>query len=1221
MIRSITFAYFLLIGLLAAAEKPNVLFIIADDMRPVLSCYGAPIQTPNIDKLAAQSVRFEKAYCQYPLCNPSRTSMLTSLRPDVSGVLDNSGDFRKTHPDLVTLPQLFKNHGYTTIGNGKIYHGGIDDALSWTDARPANGKGRPPGQPFVTNPTGDPTTERIGPTSDQMKHSDHRTILSGDGEHHADYRAADAAILAMSRLKNQPFFITCGFLKPHADPAAPQRFYDLYPPEKITLPDDFAAFPTPPKGFPAAALTKNNIDLFWNREANAAEAKLMIQAYRASVSWTDWNIGRVLKALDDHALREKTIVVLWGDHGYHLGEMGKWSKHSSLFDIGARVPLLISMPTAKGNGAACTRVVETLDIYPTLAALCGLQTPAHVQGRDLSPLLDDPKAPWDHPAITVTGKADQLHRTLRTERWRYIDWAGPQGGKALIDEQNDPHERSNLIHDPQHAETVKQLQMQLDSISAKKPNAAAPALKAEAPVRKTTVSIQGDDIHINGKPTYEGRTWNGHRIEGLLINNRLVNATFDDLNPETVTRWAYPDTKKWDTERNVSEFIAAMPEMKAHGVLGITLNFQGGSPEGYSKGQPWENHPFNADGTLRPAFTDRMKRVLDEADRLGMVPIVGYFYFGQSGRLKTDENCIRATDTLSKWLLDGGWRNVLVEINNESSPGYRPEILRPDRVHELIARVRDTKSADGRRLLVGTSFPVKVMPTAEVVRASDFILLHGNGFPDAEALLAKATASRALAPEHKIPLLINEDDHNDFAEPHGRLQACTAAHISWGWFDWRRKDEAFEEGYQSMPANWGLSSKRKREFHAKVAEITGSKPSTASINPDIREGDWLITTHEVIKGRTQKVNGNIIIRDGGRLTLEDATLEVLGKFSREHQIKLEDNGTLITQRATLGGTANKGGAPVHTVILLHGGSWVAEDTTIQYSYGVNCAYDKPSRLHAVRLHAGPRPDAVIVSGQADVTLIDSDFPLAISVYAKNGGKARLDLPVKTPITRTFDSSNLPGVKYKLKLERFTVPDHWFVFVFDINQDHPPLDLEFGDCPKFLASLLGHNIQSQLTLSSDLAEPLKYGNLTMSRAEGSKPNISMWNIYAGGEKTDVTIQGTGFIAELMHSGGQMKLIGEGDHALQLGCTTLDLNNAAHLDLENVHLGRPLNWKPEKAKGEASINGSAQLTGRNLSINNVTFHTRQSGSVTLDEVTGANSAEQREEGGKITLKGKP
>jgi iduronate 2-sulfatase len=451
-----------------AAEKLNVLFILSDDARPELGCYGAPVKTPHLDALAARSVRFDRAFCQYPLCNPSRTSVITGLRPDKVGVLDNGTHFRKTHPDLVTLPQLFKQHGYTSVNNGKVLHGGKEDAESWTEPLVDYHAPRPAGQGRLPSPAGEPTTQRQGQSTDQMKTSDRRTVLAGNGEHHPDHRTADAAIAALARLKGQPFFLTCGFLKPHAELAAPQRFYDLYPPEQITLPADFAAFPTPPPGFPRAALTQQNIDLFWNREANAAEAKLMIQAYRASVSWMDWNVGRVLKALDDNGLRETTIVVFWGDHGYQLGEMGKWSKHSSLFDVGTRVPLLISMPGAKGNGKASPRIVESLDIYPTLAALCGLQAPGHVQGRSLRPLLDEPDAKWDHPAVSVSGGANKklpFSRAIRDERWRYIEWSGPQGGKALIDEQNDPHERTNLISKAEHAEIIRRLQQQLDQLA------------------------------------------------------------------------------------------------------------------------------------------------------------------------------------------------------------------------------------------------------------------------------------------------------------------------------------------------------------------------------------------------------------------------------------------------------------------------------------------------------------------------------------------------------------------------------------------------------------------------------------------------------------------------------------------------------------------------------------------------------------------------------------
>jgi arylsulfatase A-like enzyme len=398
------------------------------------------------------------------------------MRPTQTGVLDNGTHFRAKFPDLVTLPQLFKNHGYVVLRHGKVFHGGKEDAPSWTNPAP---QGKPKSAPQdpddkpgpvvatrVINPNGKPTTQRVGKETPQMIASDQRVILAGNGEGHADYKTADETIAALSAHKHQPFFITCGFLKPHAEPAAPQKFYDLYPPDKIMLPEDFAPFPTPPKGFPLAALNKNNTDLFWNREANAAEARLMIQAYRASASWMDWNVGRVLKALDDNGLRGNTIVVFWGDHGYHLGEMGKWSKHDSLFDIGTRVPLLIVAPAAKGNGKASPRIVETLDIFPTLAALCGLDVPQQVQGRNLQPLLNDPNAAWDHPAISVAGKGAQVHRTIRTERWRYLEWSGPEGGNALIDEQNDPHERQNLVNAPKHADLIERLKAQMNEALA-----------------------------------------------------------------------------------------------------------------------------------------------------------------------------------------------------------------------------------------------------------------------------------------------------------------------------------------------------------------------------------------------------------------------------------------------------------------------------------------------------------------------------------------------------------------------------------------------------------------------------------------------------------------------------------------------------------------------------------------------------------------------------------
>ena len=297
-----------------------------------------------------------------------------------------------------------------------------------------------------------------------MRSSDQRIVLSGDGESQGDFRTVNAAIEAMERLKDQPFFITCGFTKPHAAPAAPQRFYDLYTPDKIKLPADFAAVPTPPKGFPGAALTKQNIDLFWNRDATREEAQLMIQAYRASCSWVDWNVGRVMEQLDKLGLREKTIVVFWGDHGYHLGEMGKWSKHASLFEVGTRVPMMISVPESAGNGKRFSHPVQTLDIYPTLAALCGLSAPANLAGHDLTPILNNPTSKWTHPAFSVAGNAENLHRSVRIDRWRYIEWSGREGGTALIDEDNDPHEQTNLIDDPAYSQVRSELKDLLQTL-------------------------------------------------------------------------------------------------------------------------------------------------------------------------------------------------------------------------------------------------------------------------------------------------------------------------------------------------------------------------------------------------------------------------------------------------------------------------------------------------------------------------------------------------------------------------------------------------------------------------------------------------------------------------------------------------------------------------------------------------------------------------------------
>jgi hypothetical protein len=344
-----------------------------------------------------------------------------------------------------------------------------------------------------------------------------------------------------------------------------------------------------------------------------------------------------------------------------------------------------------------------------------------------------------------------------------------------------------------------------------------------SPAHKTVVSVAGDSFHINGHPTYAGRTWNGHSIEGLLFNSRMVQGIFDDLNSETALQWAYPDTGKWDPDRNTNEFIATMPEWRRRGLLAFTLNLQGGSPYGYSEQQPWENSAFDPDGSLRLAYTARLERIVNRADALGMVVIVGYFYVGQAVRLRDEAAVIKATENATRFLLQHGWRNVMVEIDNECDVGFKHEILKPDRVSELIARVR-AMHIKGRRLLVGTSFRGGAIPTESVVRVSDFLLLHGNGVSHPEQIAEMVRKTRAVPGYRPKPILFNEDDHFNFDQPENNMTAALSEHASWGYFDYRMKGESFENGFQSVPADWSIGSPRKRGFFDLLAQVTGSKP-------------------------------------------------------------------------------------------------------------------------------------------------------------------------------------------------------------------------------------------------------------------------------------------------------------------------------------------------------------------------------------------------------------
>ena len=453
-----------------APRRPNVLFFMSDDMRVELGCYGSRFgaKTPHLDALATAGVRFDRDYCQYPLCNPSRASLFTGRHPTTTGVLGNRTDFRTRHPDWVSLPQLFRGNGYVSLRTGKIFHGGIDDPKAWTEV----GGGPPgetgggsagvaatPGRTLVI-PRGevpgrpDYLLLPLPQDNAQAAYSDRIVTLDGNGEDHGDYRTADRAIAFLREHRDQPFFLGCGFVKPHSPPTAPQRFFDWYDPDTIELTPDFAPWPTVPPGFPSAAIRKRNADLFIGRGATVAEARQVIRAYLASISWVDWNLGRVLAELDRLGLRDDTIIVFAVDHGYQLGEKGKWSKAGSLFEMGTRVPLIVVVPWARGNGQSCFRIVQSLDLYPTLAELCDLPRPAGLEGESLVPLLHDPAAPWDRPAYSVWSEdGTTLHGVaVRTEKWRYVEF-GPEGknGAMLFDPRADPLEMKNLADDPRYA--------------------------------------------------------------------------------------------------------------------------------------------------------------------------------------------------------------------------------------------------------------------------------------------------------------------------------------------------------------------------------------------------------------------------------------------------------------------------------------------------------------------------------------------------------------------------------------------------------------------------------------------------------------------------------------------------------------------------------------------------------------------------------------------------
>lgn len=430
----------------------NVLFIAVDDMNNDLGCYGhALVKSPNIDRLAARGVRFDRAYCQFPLCSPSRSSLFTGLRPSQTRVFNLTYHFRTGIPEVVTLPQLFKNNGYYSARVGKMYHygnpgdigtSGLDDPPSWTH--------------FV-NPAGrDKTTLEL----DVINYTPKRGLGAamaffsdpqGRDDEHTDGKVAAEAIKLLEQHKDKPFFIGAGFYKPHCPWITPKKYFDLYPLDEIVLP------PLPPgtkTNFPAPALASTQPWPYFGISSD--QARECKRAYFAAISFVDGQIGKVLDAMDRLQLWDNTVVVFWSDHGYHLGEHGLWFKQS-LFEESARAPMIIAAPRFQTAGKSCARTVEFVDLYPTLADLAGLTPPKNLAGTSLRPLLENPTHPWNRPAFTQVQRGGFPGYTVRSERWRYIEWDDGQRGAQLYDEEADPHELMNLAADPRHADVLAQM--------------------------------------------------------------------------------------------------------------------------------------------------------------------------------------------------------------------------------------------------------------------------------------------------------------------------------------------------------------------------------------------------------------------------------------------------------------------------------------------------------------------------------------------------------------------------------------------------------------------------------------------------------------------------------------------------------------------------------------------------------------------------------------------
>lgn len=498
-----------------AAQPMNVLFIAVDDMRPDLGCYGVNYaKTPNIDRLAARGIVFDKAYCAQAVCSPSRTAILTGLRPDVTKVWDLNTHFRAAQPDCVTLPQHFRQSGYHTVALGKLEHHGFEDGPSWSDPRWfASGslvsvdpkdwtKHTVTSFDGVESEYANPVSKTEGKKNakGKIKTGPAYEVSPKSDDELPDGATAAEAVKRLNALKaaGKPFFLAVGFVKPHLPFVAPKKYWDMHDADAIPLP----AIDHMPDGTPDFVGHTNGelhsyLDVPEQNPIPADFAKTLRHGYHACITYVDAQVGRLLDALEKEGLADNTVIVLWGDHGWQLGEHGLWHKHTN-FEIAARSPLLISMPKSSTAGRHCAAPVEFVDVYPTLAEVCGLPIPAGLGGSSLKPYLDNPDAPMQKPAISQYPKSSKDHGgslmgySVRTERWRCTFWRKRNGADIgfveLYDENNDPNETVNLANKPEHAELITSLQKHLPPVGSDE----QPPKTAKT-VQKTKPKSGGDD--------------------------------------------------------------------------------------------------------------------------------------------------------------------------------------------------------------------------------------------------------------------------------------------------------------------------------------------------------------------------------------------------------------------------------------------------------------------------------------------------------------------------------------------------------------------------------------------------------------------------------------------------------------------------------------------------------------------------------------------------------